>query len=237
MKPNLAFGPIDSITQYLLYLSVVVLGVLLPMLAAKWRTRRENARLLQRTVLALNEELSGNRRRMQTSLASLAALIEVIKQERGHYLAQRVVQQAGGAPVAAPSASFDMNIGLTVSTAWDVARMANALVLLPSPALTALTRAYQMQALFDTDRHLLVNLGMQSDVLQLPANLQDIHVLDGRLQALTQALAVLQYHTGLLGGLIACYDEALIANGAANGASNGAATGSASGTASGTEAV
>jgi methylphosphotriester-DNA--protein-cysteine methyltransferase len=227
MKPSLAFGPIDSITQYLLYLSVVVLGVLLPMLAAKWRTRRENKRLLQRTVLALNEELSGNRRRMQTSLGSFAALTELLQQKLEHYLAQRVLQQAGGVPTAAHKVEFDMNIGLTVSTAWDVARMANALVLLPSPALTALTRAYQMQAVFDSDRHLLVNLGMQTDLLELPADLQDIRVLDGRLQALTQALAVLQYHTGLLGGLIACYDQALVTNRAADGAANSAATGSA----------
>ena len=28
MRPNLALGPIDSVTQYLLYLSIVVLGVL-----------------------------------------------------------------------------------------------------------------------------------------------------------------------------------------------------------------
>ena len=32
MRPNLALGPNDSVTQYLLYLSSVVLGVLLPLL-------------------------------------------------------------------------------------------------------------------------------------------------------------------------------------------------------------
>jgi hypothetical protein len=215
MKPSLAFGPIDSITQYLLYLSVVVLGVLLPLLAAKWRTRRENQKLLQRTVLALNEEIAGNRRRMVTSRDTLRPLLDVIKQEREHYLAQRVVQQAGGVPQPSPVGHSDINIGLTISTAWDVARMANALILLPAPALTALTRAYQMQALFDADRRLLLDMALRGEQLKLPANLQDVNVLDSRLQALTQAQAVLEYSVGLQAGVITCYDEALAANGAA----------------------
>jgi len=40
MRPNLALGPIDGVVQYLVYLSIVVLGVLLPLLIQKWRQRR-----------------------------------------------------------------------------------------------------------------------------------------------------------------------------------------------------
>ena len=45
MRPNLALGPIDSVAQYLLYVSIVVLGVLLPILVQKWRQRRMDAAL------------------------------------------------------------------------------------------------------------------------------------------------------------------------------------------------
>ena len=69
MRPNLALGPIDSVTQYLLYLSIVVLGVLLPLLLNKWRTRREKQQLLERTLKALTAETTANRKRVLSSRA------------------------------------------------------------------------------------------------------------------------------------------------------------------------
>ncbi len=60
MRPNLAFGPIDSVEQYLVYLSIVVLGVLLPLLVRKWRQRREHARLLAQTLTALRAALANS---------------------------------------------------------------------------------------------------------------------------------------------------------------------------------
>jgi len=90
MRPNLALGPIDSVTQYLLYFSIVVLGVLLPLLANKWRTRREQAALLARTLLALQSEVAANRRRAVSSRETLVHLRDQLDLLRAHRHALRL---------------------------------------------------------------------------------------------------------------------------------------------------
>lgn len=211
MRPNFALGPIDSVAQYLLYLSIVVLGVLLPLLAQKWRTRREQARLLERTVASLADEMSANRRRMQTSRKSFEALAALLERERDHYLALRERLLASPGSVGQPPAEsdVDLNLALTTRTAWDVARLAGALPLLPPARLTACTRAYQMQELFERDRELLLRAAIRSELRSLPADLGQLATLDERLRALSETLSVLRYHLGLADGLIEAYDAAL----------------------------
>jgi hypothetical protein len=213
MRPNLTFGPIDSLTQYLLYLSIVVLGVVLPLLVQKWRVRRERAQLLARTVTALDEELRANRRRVVGSRATFVNLKAVLELQLLHYraLRDRVLRDGAAATglVPAEDGNNDMNVPLITSTAWDVARLATALPLLPTHRLSAYTRAYEMQRLFARDRSMLMDTAMQAEVLQLPAQLSQLPVIDERLKSLTLAHNVFRYHIGLADGMITAYDVAL----------------------------
>lgn len=214
MRPNLAFGPIDSIAQYLLYLSVVVLGVLLPLLLNKWRTLREQRQLLERTLVALKDEVSGNRRRVASSHDSFTSVLDVVEAVHARYLERRESASAGR-PDPAPDAQqpdLGVNLALTTRVAWDVAGHAQALTLMPAEQLRQFTRAYQMQAIYERDRDLLLELVMQLEVLDLPADLTRLEVLDARLALLTRARTVLRYQKGLAKGVLECFDEALGAN-------------------------
>ncbi len=213
MKPNLAFGPIDSVTQYLLYLSIVVLGVLLPLLVQRWRTRREQAALLARTVQALDAEIAANRRRVTASRQTLEDLRDTLAEYRDHRLALRRHLLEPGDPAALPAAPadtrWDVRVPLVTRTAWDVARLAQALVLLPEARLNAYTRVYQMQDLFATDRAALLDVLMQIEQLELPADINRAETLDAQLGILTVALATLRYHVGLAQGMLEAFDQAL----------------------------
>ncbi len=211
MRPNLAFGPIDSVMQYLLYLSVVVLGVLLPVLVQKWRTRREKAKLLQRSVVALRAEIEGNHQRMLQVRDSFANATTLLAANVAHLksLRERVVADPSQPATAPAEQNLNISLGLTAATAWDVARLAGALVLVPAEQLTALTRAYQVQEFYETNRAMLLQTLMKSTALDLPADLRQLSSLDARLEGFTVAHAVLQYQTGLAQGLIDAYSTAL----------------------------
>ncbi len=213
MKPNLAFGPIDSVAQYLLYLSVVVLGVLLPLLVQRWRTRREQAALLARTLRALDAEIAANRRRVKTSLQTLQTLGETLAALRDHRLALRRHRLERVDPSTWPPSPADtdghIQVPLVTRTAWDVARLAQALVLLPEERLNAYTRVYQMQELFASDRTALLNTLMQIEQLDLPLDDAPVATLDAQLGILTVALATVRYHQGLAQGMLDAFDQAL----------------------------
>jgi hypothetical protein len=212
VRPNLAFGPIDSVAQYLLYLSVVVLGVLLPLLANKWRTRREERRLLARTLAALLEETRGNRRRIAASLDSLRTALALVEEAKSWYLERRSEVAAGRSGADAPpqpEGNVGISLALITRVAWDVAHHARALPLMPDDRLLQFTRAYQLQDLYLRDRAMLLDLIQQIEVLGLPADLSRTEVLDARLAVLARALLVLRYHVGLAEGMVECYDGAL----------------------------
>lgn len=212
MRPNLALGPIDSVTQYLLYLSIVVLGVLLPLLLNKWRTRREKQQLLERTLKALNAEIVANRKRVLSSRETLVPLLERLTQYRAHRLALRkhLHDAKNPAPAEAPpDATWDVNVPLITRTAWDVARLADALVLLPEEQLKAYTRVFHIQEVFERDRAALLAVLMQLELLDLPADIKRPETLDAQLQTLTVAVATIRYQVGLADGMISAYDAAL----------------------------
>jgi hypothetical protein len=216
MRPNFALGPIDSVTQYLLYLSIVVLGVLLPLLLNKWRTRREQRALLERTLKAMNAEIAANRKRVLSSHETLVRLREQLEVYRRHRLAlsKRLRNADEPLPVAPPDdASWDVNVPLVTRTAWDVARLADALALLPEERLNAYTRVFHIQEVFERDRTALLAVLMQLELLELPADIARPESVDAQLQTLTVALATVRYHVGLAEGMIAAYDAALPANG------------------------
>ena len=211
MRPNLAFGPIDSVTQYLLYLSVVALGVLLPLLLQKWRTRREQKLLLTRTLAALAGEADGNRRRMLKSRESLQTLARELEQVRDRYLFLRLRVQSGDtvALEQPPGATLGINLALATSTAWDVARLSGALPLMSPAQLSAYTRVHHLQELWLRDRAMLLATAMRAELLELPGDLTRLETLDERLRFLVEARTVVGYHVGLLGTLIDTYGDVL----------------------------
>ena len=211
MRPNLAFGPIDSVTQYLLYLSVVALGVLMPLLLQRWRTRREQKLLLARTLTALASEADGNRRRMLKSRESLQTLARELEQVRDRYLFLRLRVQSGDRAglEQPPGATLGINLALATSTAWDVARLSGALPLMSSAQLLAYTRVHHLQELWLRDRSMLLATAMQAELLELPADLSRMETLDQRLRFLVEARAVVGYHAGLVGTLIDTYGDVL----------------------------
>lgn len=213
MRPNLAFGPIDSVTQYLLYLSIVVLGVLLPLLLQRWRTRREKAALLERTERALDAELAANRRRVAASRLTLEKLHDTLATYRDHRLALRRHLLEPGDPAALPATpadtGWDVSVPLLTRTAWEVATLAHALVLLPEERLNAYTRAYQAQEIFASDRSALLATLVNIELLELPADIERAETLDAQLRVLTTAQATLRYHVSLAGTMLDAYDTAL----------------------------
>jgi hypothetical protein len=212
MRPNLALGPIDSVTQYLLYLSIVVLGVLLPLLLNKWRTRREQRALLERTLKAMNAEIAANRKRVLSSHETLVRLRDQLARFRDHRMALRkhLHDAANPLPDAPPEdTSWDVNVPLVTRTAWDVARLADALALLPEERLNAYTRVFHIQEVFERDRTALLAVLMQLELLELPADTARPETVDAQLHTLTVALATVRYHVGLAEGMIAAYQAAL----------------------------
>jgi hypothetical protein len=212
MRPNLALGPIDSMTQYLLYLSIVVLGVLLPLLVQRWRTRREKAGLLSRTLVALQAEAVANRRRVMASHETLVRLRDQLAQFRVHRLALSLHLRDASQPLPEElpaEVEWGVSVPLVTRTAWDVARLADALVLLPEERLTAYSRVFHIQEVFERDRSALLSLLMQLELLALPADIQRLETVDKQLELLTLGLATLRYHVGLAEGMIESYDAAL----------------------------
>lgn len=212
MRPNFALGPIDSVTQYLLYLSIVVLGVLLPLLLNKWRTKREKAALLARTLAAFTAEVAANRKRVLSSHETLVRLRDRLDVYRQHRLAlsKRLRNAAEPLPETPPEdTDWGVNVPLITRTAWDVARLADALVLLPEERLNAYTRVFHIQEVFERDRAALLATLMQIELLSLPADMQRAETVDAQLQTLTVALATIRYQVGLAEGMIAAYDAAL----------------------------
>lgn len=213
MRSSLALGPIDSVAQHLLHLSIGVLGVLLPLLAQKWRPRRERARLLERTLKSFADEAAAKRRCLEASRKSFVALAGLLESERDHYLAlrERLLNTPGSPP---PETNVDLSLALTIRTAWDVARLARPLPLLAPARLTAFTRAYQMQEPFEKDRELLLWAAIRSELLSLPADLRQLAAVDTRLGPIGDRLGVLRYPVSLADGLLQSYDAALSAEGA-----------------------
>jgi hypothetical protein len=212
MRPNLALGPIDSVTQYLLYLSIVVLGVLLPLLVQKWRTRREKAALLARTLAALLAETAANRRRVVSSHETLVRLRDqlVVYREHRMLLSRRLRDASIPLPADPPDdMDWGISVPLVTRTAWDVARLADALVLLPEERLAAYTRVFHIQDVFERDRAALLDMLMKLELLSLPADMQRPETVDAQLQMLTVALATTRYQVGLAEAMIESYDAAL----------------------------
>jgi hypothetical protein len=206
MRPNFTFGPLDSVTQYLLYLSIVVIGVLLPLLLQKWREHRDNAARVEQTLAAIAGEIQGNRERVQVSLASLSTFITLLEQERafletqwrallerpnvdGEKIEPNVVVRDGDASVTYSALQ---------STAWEVAVVANVLSLLPRELLMSLTSLYRGQSAYEEARTMAVSLSVRLNIHSLPIDLNSRSALESRLELTTHLFSAIQYLSGSL---------------------------------------
>jgi hypothetical protein len=104
---------------------------------------------------------------------------------------------------------WGISVPLVTRTAWDVARLADALVLLPEERLAAYTRVFHIQDVFERDRAALLDMLMKLELLSLPADMERPETVDAQLQMLTVALATTRYQVGLAEGMIESYDAAL----------------------------
>ena len=213
MRPNLAFGPIDSIAQYLLYLSVVVLGVALPLLIQRWRKKRDDAGLVARTAAALREELAENKARMLQSKATIEAFLADLD---GCFEKYSVIwhsihdpEQDGRAHQQPMLPERPLNVAATSKVAWDVAHYSNALPLLSAAQLRAVTKAYSLQAAFETTRNTLLESAYKAELLDTPVRLNDPLSIEHRLELLATARSVARTQIGLLSSATSAYDIAI----------------------------
>ena len=219
MRPNLALGPIDSVAQYLLYVSIVVLGVLLPILVQKWRQRRQDAALVRSTLAALAEEAGNNRNKLAKSRDSFAELARLFEEQYGYYEAlwHRLGKPDAGDPAPLPPELVDVALTFPslTRTAWDVAHVSNALALLPAERLARFTRAYYLQGVLADDLSSPLNVVTQAEALAAPIDLADRRNVEARLHAIAVGRAALRAQLALSDGTLQAYDAVLANTGEA----------------------
>jgi hypothetical protein len=219
MRPNLALGPIDSAAQYLLYVSIVVLGVLLPILVQKWRQRRQDAALARRTLDALAEENRSNRSKLAKSRESFAELARLFEEQYDYYEAlwHRLGKPDAGDPAPPPPELDDVALILPslTRTAWDVAHVSHALALLPADPLARFTRAYYLQGVLADDLSSRLNVVTQAEALAAPIDLADRRNVEARLHATAVGRAAVRAQIALAEGTLQAYDAALANTGTA----------------------
>jgi hypothetical protein len=219
MRPNLALGPIDSVAQYLLYVSIVVLGVLLPILVQKWRQHRQDAALVRRTLDALAEENRSNRGKLAKSRESFAVLARLFEEQYRYYEAlwHRLGTPDAGDPAPQPPELDDVTLTLPslTRTAWDVAHVSHALALLPADRLARFTRAYYLQGVLADDLSPQLNAVTQAEALATPIDLSDRRNVEARLHAIAVGRAAVRAQIALSDGTLQAYDAALADAGAA----------------------
>lgn len=213
MRPNLAFGPIDSIAQYLLYLSVVVLGVALPLLIQRWRKKRDDAGLVVRTSAALKQELAENKARMLASKATIEAFLDDLddcfEKYSGIWHSIHNPRQDGRAHEQPMLPERPLNVAATSKVAWDVARYSNALPLLSTGQLRAVTKAYSLQTAFEATRNTLLESAFKAELLDTPVRLNDPPSIERRLELLATVRSVARSQIGLLSSATSAHDVAI----------------------------
>lgn len=213
MRPNLALGPIDSVAQYLLYVSIVVLGVLLPILVQKWRQRRQDAALVRRTLAALVEESRNNRSKLAKSRESYGELARLFDEQNRYYEAlwhRLGTPDADSTVLQRPElADVVLTFPSLTRTAWDVAHFSNALALLPAERLARFTRAYYLQGVLADDLSSPLAIVTQAEALGSPLDLGERRNVESRLHAIAVGRAAVRAQIALSDGALAAYDAAL----------------------------
>jgi hypothetical protein len=213
VRPNFTFGPIDSVAQYLLYLSIVVLGILLPLAVQRWVKRRQDRQLLEGTRTALAAEVAANRTRVAKSRESFAALATHLDGDIAAYRAlwDAAARPSGDSAPPQPPPVIDLTVvyATTIRTAWDTANFRHALPLMPAAALARYSRAYQLQRALEEHRATFLAAAMRASALEAPSDLRVARNVERRIEILLELQAFAQHHAGLSRSLVDAYDEAL----------------------------
>jgi hypothetical protein len=216
MRPNFTFGPIDSVVQYLLYLSIVVLGVVLPFLLQKWREHKNEKELVEQTIDALNSEINLNRDRAKKSHESLKVFGQLLAGEEQYFLekwktviASRGVEHATNtAEIIDRDSTNTVNFAVLQTTAWEVARHAGALRLLPREMLVALTLLYRGHTGYEEARTLAMTMGVRSNVMSLPIDVSCKEALESRLDLIVHVKSSVEALCGSLERMNQLFDDA-----------------------------
>lgn len=218
MRPNFTFGPIDSAAQYLLYLSIVVFGILLPLAIQRWVKRRQERLLREATCADLAAEVAANRAKVDKSRSSFVALVEHLDGEIARYRALWDVatrSPSGGKPPQQPPAADPTIVyATTVRTAWDTAGFRQALPLLPATLLAKCSRAYQLQRTLEEHRVNFLAATMRASALEAPTDLSVARNVERRIETLLELQAYAQHHADLARVLLDAYDAVLAGGGA-----------------------
>ena len=109
----------------------------------------------------------------------------------------------------APAVVCSVTLAAPTRTAWEVAQLSQALPLLSPEQLSVFTRAYHLQRVLEESRLLYLDISFKSEAMETPLDLAVLGNIESRLQTLAVSRAVVRYHGGLSGSLIAAYDAAL----------------------------
>ncbi len=217
MRPNFTFGPLDSVSQYLLYLSIVVLGVILPFLLQKWHERRRNAELAAQTCAALRSEIEANRKRANKSLTMLRGFKELLVEEKlflDEHWRRVIADDAAGLSTSSPNivhreTTAMVSYPVMQTTAWEVARHADALRLLPRETLTALTLLYRGHTAYDEARSMALAISVRSNAMDLPIDLSARCALESRMELIAHLLSSNEFLCNSLEQLDQLFEEGL----------------------------
>jgi hypothetical protein len=196
------------LTQYLLYLSIVALGILVPLVVQRVLKTRSERSLVGRTLRSLNSETTANRDRLAASLGSLEELSTALGAEVDRYIRLRNHAANGTleAETSAPAAELHVSYAMTTRTAWDTAVLAQALPLLPSADLLRYTKIYRLQQIFDDSRTFFLEAAMKTNWLDAPFDHRSLEAVDRRIECLLVLRASLHHVTDLAKSLLQAYD-------------------------------
>lgn len=213
MRPNLTFGPIDSVMQYLLYLSVVVFGILLPLVIQKGLKARHDKQLLESTRTALSDEIKTNLVKVLKSRDSFVTLAAHVESEIAQYRAiwedQANEATRSCKPVTPLATDSSVTYAAPVQTAWDIAILRQALPLMPASELVAYARVYQLQLALEQNRSNFLAVAMRANALEAPTDLTCLRNIERRIEILLELQAMSRHHSGLTQALADAYKEAL----------------------------
>jgi len=141
LRPNLAFGPIDSITQYLLYLSVVAIGILVPLAIQKFLQRRKERSMVDFATTNLATELRDNLEMLSKAHLTFERLQQRLSDEIAWYEATWDRIQAGERSNDQPPLEVSPIIyPIAKTTAREMAKLSNTLALIPAQRLSSSLR-------------------------------------------------------------------------------------------------
>lgn len=198
MRPNLTFGPIDSVGQYLLYLSVIAIGIFVPLLIQRLLRRKKEKDLVKFTTEAMREELRFNTEAMGTARDSFAAVLQRHKDEIAFFRQAWETLQAGSTNTESPPANVTPVVcPVARTTSWEMAKLGGALPLLGPAQLLTFSDAYRLLEVFNRSREEFVRVNFASNAIDAPYDVNDSGAISRRLERLLVQESAVNYMRNL----------------------------------------